>query len=268
MLKSGKDFVKMQVVNLTNDLKRLSISDYIELMNKKYLLFDNNDVDKASKADAYRKYIIKLVKKHNIKHYSEGKIKYSFDWKQIQELQELTQPYFLKKQSQNLSEKDRKLRNKEIARILEREGKCNDKKERDRAIGELKFLTDKEIIEKEGKLNRLVYMTIDNQTYNPVLLMKQHLKNEKRFEGGFFNQLEKALSKLKSDTIFYNLTSEEKLLGFDQITYISDYLKRQLYIEKYKGKYEVIRFGFSKYDTKLNAPLQHYYMKKVRMPTF
>lgn len=258
----------MQAVTLTNDLKRLSISDYIELMNEKYLLFDNNDVDKASKVDAYRKYIIKLVKKHHIKYYGEGKTKYLFDWEQIQELQGLTQSYFLKKQNQHLSQKDRKVRDLEITGLLEKEGKCNSKKERDRIIGELKFLTDKEMKEKENKLNWLVYMAIDNQTYNPVLLIKQHLKNEKRFEDGFFNQLQKALSELKSNTVFYNLTSEEKLLGFDQITYISDYLKRQLYIEKYKGKYEVIRFGFSKYDTKLNAPLQHYYMKKVRMSTF
>ena len=42
----------MQAFTLTNDLKRLSISDYIELMNKKYLLFDNNEVDKASKVEA------------------------------------------------------------------------------------------------------------------------------------------------------------------------------------------------------------------------
>ena len=259
MLKSGKDFVKMQAVNLTNDLKRLSISDYIELMNKKYLLFNTNDIDRVNKVDAYRKYIIKLVKKYHIKHYSEGKVKYLFDWKQIQELQELTQPYFLKKQNQNFSEKDRKLRNKEIARILEKEGKSNDKKERDKIIGEIKFLTDKEIMEEENKLNQLVYATIDNRPDDPVLLIKQRLKYENRYDDAFFKQLEEALTKLKKDTVFYNLTNVEQLLGFKQITYISDYLKRQLY----KGKCEVIRFGFSEYDTKLNTPLQHYYMKKI-----
>ena len=63
----------MQVANLTNDHKKVSISDYIELMNKKYLLFNNNDVDKTNKVDAYRKYVTKLVKKHHIKHYSEGR---------------------------------------------------------------------------------------------------------------------------------------------------------------------------------------------------
>lgn len=268
LLKSGKDIVKMQAVNLTNDLKRLSISDYIELMNKKYLLFDNNDVDKASKVDAYRKYIIKLVKKHHIKHYSEGKIKYLFDWEQIQELQELTESYFLKKQNQNLSEKDRKLRNSEIAGILEREGKCNDKKERDKVIGEIKFLTSKEIMEEENKLNELVYTTIDNRPGDPVLLIKQHLKGENRFDDSFFNQLEKALSKLKEDTIFYNSTHIERLLEFNQLAYISDYLKMELYVEKYKDKYEVIRLGFSKYNIKLSDPLRYYYMQKVRMPTF
>lgn len=258
----------MQVANLTNDHKKVSISDYIELMNKKYLLFNNNDVDKTNKVDAYRKYVTKLVKKHHIKHYSEGRTKYLFDWEQIQELQELTQSYFLNKQRQNLNQKDRELRDLEIARILEKKGKCNCKKERDKVIGKVKFLTDKEIVKEEDKLNRLVYSTIDNQTLDPVLLIKQRLESENRFDDEFFKQLAKALEKLKNETMFRNATNKEKLLGLNQMTYISDYLKMKLYIEEYEDKYEVIRFGFSKYNIKLNNPFQYYYMQKVRVDSF
>ena len=101
-----------------------------------------------------------------------------------------------------------------------------------------------------------------------MLLIKQRLESENRFDDEFFKQLAKALEKLKNETMFRNATNKEKLLGLNQMTYISDYLKMKLYIEEYEDKYEVIRFGFSKYNIKLNNPFQNYYIQKVRVDSF
>lgn len=93
----------MQSTSLkNNDREKISISDFIKLMNKKYQLFNiNNKEERAKKIDTYSKYIRKLVDQYQITYHSEGKRTYMFDWEQVQELQELTQPYFKKEKMKN-----------------------------------------------------------------------------------------------------------------------------------------------------------------------
>lgn len=65
----------MQSTSLkNNDREKISISDFIKLMNKKYQLFNiNNKEERAKKIDTYSKYIRKLVDQYQITYHSEGK---------------------------------------------------------------------------------------------------------------------------------------------------------------------------------------------------
>lgn len=189
-----------------------------------------------------------------------------FDWEQVQELQELTQPYFKKRENEKLNQKDKEFKTKQLAVILEKEKKCNSKAARDHLDAKIKYLSDQEVRKETENINKLVLETIDNGTYNPIPLIKDSFQNNQRFDDNFYGRLENSFESLKTETSFYNATHEEKLLELNQIAYISDYLKRELYIEKYEGKFEVIRFGYSKYNSKLNNPFEYYYKQKIRIP--
>ena len=93
-----------------------------------------------------------------------------------------------------------------------------------------------------------------------IKMISGDLLNYGQIDDDFENRLVRDMERVKLEVAYQNTLTDEPD-QFDQVQYISDYFIRELHTVKIRGK-QIVYEGYSKYDLKLQNPLEWYCYKR------
>lgn len=221
-------------------MKKYKVIDILNLANKKYTLYFSKE-DKGTQINTYTKRIRKCLKNKGYeKPFNDIKasdVYYIVDY----ELKD----YFIKNSIMpDYLQKDDLL----AQEANDREVRMLTQYKNNQNIGYVDAKSQKSLDE--------VLNSIKDSDYDPIKKLRDVCNSEDVDLWNELDFIEKNLEKFKQNYIFYALLKQNHE-HFDQAQYIKDFFERDKYIDD-RGMVEVPKYGYSKYNDKLNEPFRNY----------
>lgn len=256
----------------------VSIYELIDMLNEKYKFLDNdsifdsyffaeNDHDEKLIDELTAKIITAIQKSKNYVDYLDPQdndtMTYLIDVHSIRNV-EVALHYYLEAKSsimnpQALKERDNKLQSDQITKI------AKDQVDKKRILVQIRtsgeYLDDQQFEKVENAFaNWELLFGNSHDLISKIKMISSDLLNYGQIDDDFENRLVRDMERVKLEVAYQNTLTDEPD-QFDQVQYISDYFMRELHTVKIRGK-QIVYEGYSKYDLKLQNPLEWYCYKR------
>lgn len=256
----------------------VSIYELIDMLNEKYKFLDNdsifdsyffaeNDHDEKLIDELTAKIITAIQKSKNYVDYLDPQdndtMTYLIDVHSIRNV-EVALHYYLEAKSsimnpQALKKRDNKLQSDQITKI------AKDQVDKKRILVQIRtsgeYLDDQQFEKVENVFaNWELLFGNSHDLISKIKMISGDLLNYGQIDDDFENRLVRDMERVKLEVAYQNTLTDEPD-QFDQVQYISDYFIRELHTVKIRGK-QIVYEGYSKYDLKLQNPLEWYCYKR------